>query len=206
MSYSNFTNLELKERFGIEQCFRANLFAHVPPRPVSDWLKSGLERNLSFALAQGTEKARSEFIIAPVFAELRDQSDAKVSVFSGWEFDVDRKRGLSGFCDFLVSRSSYQAALEAPVVTVVEAKREDFERGLTQCGAEMVAARLYNERRKSPVATIHGCVTTGDVWRFLTLRENLVEIDIRSFDISTELERIFGIVWAMAFDEVLVPA
>ena len=67
MSYSSFTNLDLKRQFGVEQIYRTNLFTHIKPRAVSDLLKTVLSENLNFALAQGTEKARSEYIIAPVF-------------------------------------------------------------------------------------------------------------------------------------------
>lgn len=203
MSYSSFTNLELKEKFGVEQIYKMSLFAHIESVPVSDLLKTTLAENLTFALAQGTEKARSEFIIAPVFVELRKQTNAQISIFSGIEFNVEPAQGLSGFCDFLVSRSPYQSALEAPVVVAVEAKRQDFELGTNQCAAEMIAARIYNQKRGVAVREIYGCVTTGDVWRFLVLRENnLIEIESKAFEITKDLEQIVGILRAMTLDEI----
>ncbi len=202
MSYSKFTNLEIKDKFGVEQVYRKGLFAKIPPRPAGKLLEMTLAQNLTFAMAQGTEKARSEFIIAPVFAELRQQADEQISVFSGIEFNVDKKLGLSGFCDFLVSRSPYQSALEVPVVVAIEAKREDFELGINQCLAEMIAARIYNEKRGKPIERIYGCVTIGNVWQFLALQGKLAEIDSTSLDIGEDLERILGILWAMTFDEI----
>lgn len=202
MAYGKFTNLELKQLFGVEQVYRNALFTNVAPRPASGWLQNSLALGVNFALDQDTEKARSEYIIAPVFLELRQQTGARISIFSGIEFNVDQERKLAGFCDFLVSRSPYQAALEAPVVVAVEAKRQDFRRGLTQCVAEMIAARIYNERLGQMIPTIYGCVTTGDVWRFVRLRDNLAEIELATFDITSDLERILGILWAMAFDEL----
>jgi len=41
------------------------------------------------ALAIGTEKARSEMIIAPVLIEVRRQMQRKISLFSGVDFPVD---------------------------------------------------------------------------------------------------------------------
>ena len=202
MAYTDFTTLQLKDKFGVEQKYRTHIFAHLPPRAPSDWLHNALERGVGFALDQDSEKARSDFIMAPVFLELKHQAQSRISIFSGVEFNVDRKLGLSGFCDFLISRSPYQAALEAPVVVAVEAKRQDFKKGITQCTAEMIAARIYNEQRGQAVNEIYGCVTTGDVWRFLRLRENTVEIETASFDIVNDLEQIFGILWAMAVGEV----
>ena len=202
MSYSSFTNLDLKRQFGVEQIYKSNLFTSVTPRPSGNLLREVLAQNLNFALAQGTEKARSEFIIAPVFVELRRQAQEQISIFSGWELTVDIAQGLSGFCDFLISRSPYQSVLEAPIVIAVEAKKEDFEKGITQCIAEMIAARMYNKQFGNAIDEIYGCVTTGDVWRFEKREENLTEIESRAFDITTDLEQILGILWAMTFGEI----
>jgi hypothetical protein len=201
MSYSAFTNLEIKQKFGIEQRFQPHLFARCALRPVSDLLRQTLAENVSFALLQGSEKARSEFIIAPVMVELRKQTQAQVSIFSGVDFEVDRARGLNGICDFLVSRSPYQAALEAPVVVAVEAKQDKFNQGTTQCIAEMIAARIYNEQLEHPVADIYGCVTTGDAWRFLVLRGNYADIDPELIPVG-EIEKIVGILWACAVNQI----
>jgi hypothetical protein len=202
MAYHNFTNLEIKDEFGVEQVFRSGLFERVAPRTASEQLRQMLAKQIPFALAQGSEKARSEYIIAPLFFELREQAGEKISIFSGIRFEVDKKRKLDGWCDFLVSRSPYQSALEAPVVIAVEAKREDFEQGTNQCVAEMIAARIFNDRRKVITRYIHGCVTTGDVWRFLSLREQLALIETTTYDIRDDLDRILGILWAMSFDQI----
>ncbi len=202
MSYSKFTAKELKQQFGIEQIFMEKLFSQTKPRAVNDWLKDYLHETIEFALAQNTEKARSEFIIAPVFLELRRQAEEKISIFSGIEFNVDKKLKLTGACDFLVSRSTYQKVLESPVIIAVEAKRQDFEKGYDQCFAEMIAARIFNEREGKPIERVYGTVTTGDVWRFLMLEGDEALIETVSFDIREDLERILGILWVMAFDEV----
>ena len=201
MSYSNFTTKDLKRIFAVEEVFRHDLFENVQPRAVSSWLTDFLNDNLSFALAQGTEKARSEFIIAPIFVELRRQADRKISIFSGWELNVDAERGLTGRCDFLVSNSPYQADMEAPIVVAVEAKQENFDKGTTQCIAEMIAARIFNEQEKNEVRDIYGIVTTGDAWRFLVLRGQRAEINPKLFSVA-DIEQVFGIIWAMTFNQI----
>jgi hypothetical protein len=35
-------------------------------------------------------------------------------MFSGEDFNVDESQGLNGRCDFLISRSTEQLAIEAP--------------------------------------------------------------------------------------------
>ena len=202
MAYHTFTNLGIKEAFGVGQFFQAGLFEGLPLRPASELLVTLLSKTVDFALAQGSEKARSEYIIAPVFWELREQAKGEISIFSGIKFDVDKKRKLDGWCDFLVSRSPYQSALEAPVVVAVEAKQQNFEQGTNQCLAEMIAARIYNERRQVAAEEIYGCVTTGDAWRFMVLRGERALIDATVLDVREDLEHILGILWAMAFDEV----
>ena len=202
MSYSRFTLKELNQTFGINANFQANLFTEITPRNVSEWLKTSLFHGLELALQQDTEKARSELIISPVFVELRNQADKQISIFSGIEFNVDKALKLTGECDFLISDSPQQMFLSSSVVVAVEAKRQDFEKGYVQCIAEMIAARIFNEREGNPVERVYGTVTTGDVWRFLMLENNRALIETVSFDIREDLERILGILWAMTFDEV----
>lgn len=69
MAYSSFSALDLKNKFGVDQEFVDGLFTQIKPKKASDLLLANLKQNLNFALNQSTEKARSEFIIAPVFAE-----------------------------------------------------------------------------------------------------------------------------------------
>jgi hypothetical protein len=53
----------------------------------------------------------------------------------------------------------------------------DVEAGLGQCAAQMVGARLFNERNGEPPGPVFGCVTTGEVWQFLGLEGALLTID-----------------------------
>lgn len=96
MSYLSFTAKKLKEQFGITQVFEKKLFANVKTIEASKWLRHSLDKNADFAVLQGSEKARSEFIIAPVLAELREIADGKISLFSGIRFDVDKSQKLEG--------------------------------------------------------------------------------------------------------------
>ena len=198
MSYSNFTSRDLKENFGIEQLFKKTGLANAKPRKVSDLLVDNLQRHTNMALSQGLEKARSEFIIAPILAELYDQANNELSLFSGWELNIDAELGLIGRCDFLISRSSNQIYLESPIVVAVEAKQDDFRQGINQCIAEMIAARIFNERDGTGIEKIFGCVTTGDVWRFLILDGKSAIIEEKVFELS-EVEQIIGILWNMSF-------
>jgi len=85
---------------------------------------------VELALAIDTEKARSEFIIAPILIELRSILADGFGLFSGVEFDVDASRGLNGFCDFIPTRSRIQSVITAPVLAIAEAKNDNLRNGL----------------------------------------------------------------------------
>ena len=68
----------------------------------------------------------------PILVEARRLTNERVQLFSGEEFDVDRERGLNGFCDFLFSKSENPFTIDAPVLMLVEAKRGEIETGLGQ--------------------------------------------------------------------------
>lgn len=202
MSYADFTNRELKEKFGVSLQYQDNLFTNVPKRQVSDWLRESIRRNKRMALAQAFEKPRSEFLIAPVLSELYTQAEEQISLFSGWDFNVAPELGLFGRADFLISRSTNQFEMEVPIVVAVEAKQDDFRQGAIQCTAEMIAARIFDERQGILIQRVYGCVATGDGWRFLILNADKSFVDTTIFDVSEDLERILGILWAMSFDEI----
>jgi hypothetical protein len=63
----------------------------------------------------------------------------------------------------------------------VEAKKHDVESGIWQCLAQMTGARIFNERAGQPLPEIFGCVTNGEIWQFLGLKQSLATIDQRRF-------------------------
>ena len=114
MSYSNFTLESVLTVFQLEKVESAGLFSEVEPLSPSAYLTTGLTKKIPLAAAIGTEKARSELIVADVLVELREKFDYRISFFSGIDFSVDVEDNLTGVCDFLVSLSPGQLFLEAP--------------------------------------------------------------------------------------------
>ena len=194
---------ELQDFFGVRQAAKSDLFISIAARPIGDNLRQVIAENMDMALPSGTEKARSEFIIAPILAELRRLADKRISIFSGTEFNVDAAHGLNGRCDFLISRTPYQFLPESPIVVAVEAKQDDFTNGAVHCIAEMIAARIFNQQEGNPTERVYGVITNGELWRFIQLVENTAEIDLDFYELN-ELEKIMGILWAMTFDEITV--
>lgn len=177
MAYSDFKTIsQVTASFDLNMS-QVNLFSEIEGVEPSEYLKITLKRNLKVAFDNDTEKARSEFIIAPLLIELREICQGKISLFSGREFNVDSTQGLNGFCDYILSASEFTLDIVAPVITIVEAKNESTNVGLGECIAEMVAAQRFNQARNKIIESIYGAVTTGRIWRFLKLSGQSVVID-----------------------------
>jgi hypothetical protein len=156
MAYSDFSLRKVKQDFGLSTVEDGRFLPEVEPISPSPVLAGLLEETCPWAIAVGTEKAKSEMIVAPTLLEVKRLLERKISVFSGSDFTVDSSVGLNGVCDFLVSRSPEQFEIEAPVLVLVEAKRDNINSGLGQCIAEMVAAQRFNEAYHHPLPTIYG--------------------------------------------------
>ncbi len=150
-----------------------------------------LENYLPWAIAVGSEKAKSEMIIAPVLLEVKQILQSRISVFSGRDFTVDATVGLNGVCDFLISRSPEQLEIEAPAIVLVEAKRDSLNSGLGQCMAEMIAAQRFNQQNEIHTPTLYGATTSGTAWRFLKLEEKTITIDLTDYALQP-VDRILG--------------
>ena len=196
MAYSNFTLEAVVTTFQLKIVESAALFSEIETVTPSEYLTAGLERKASLATAIGTEKARSELIVADVLVELREHCDRRICLFSGIDFSVDDENGLTGVCDFLVSLSPNQFYLEAPVVILVEAKNADLKLGMGQCVAEMLAAQRFNAERGNDIPCVYGVSTTGIDWLFLKLEGKCLHIDMAIYTIE-RCDRILGILSSM---------
>lgn len=196
MPYSQFTTItKVKEAFNLSTVEGVRFLPEIAPISPSNTLQDYLEETLPIAIATGSEKARSELIIAPVLVEVRRLLNRIVSLFSGEDFTVDESLGLNGRCDFLISRSPEMLAIEAPAVVIVEAKQADLKTGFGQCVAEMVAAQKFNEAKEKSIPTIYGSVSNGVQWQFLKLERQTVTIDLTIYPLPPVEQILSFLVW-----------
>lgn len=191
MAYSDFTLRKVKQAFGLQTVEGGRFLPDIPPLEPSDMLRELIGSYLPWAIAVGSEKAKSEMIVAPILWELKRLLERDMSVFSGRDFTVEPSLGLNGTCDFLISRSPEQLDIEAPAVVLVEAKRDNLNVGLGQCIAEMVAAQLFNQTNHREIPVIYGATTSGTAWRFLKLDDKTVTIDLTDYPLPP-LANILG--------------
>ncbi len=201
MSYSEWTLESVLPAFQLEAVDTVGLFSEIEAVDPTAHLVTALARKAPLAATIGTEKAKSEMIVADVLVDLLEHFDRSISLFSGIDFNVDSENGLTGVCDFLVSLSPRQSLLEAPVIIVVEAKKDDLLIGLGQCVAEMIAAQRFNAEKGNDIQCFYGATTSGTDWKFLKLEGNRLHIDMVIYTIE-RCDRILGILSSMVAQKV----
>lgn len=189
MSYTDFDISKVEKDLNLEVVVKKIDWQLVPIAP-SDWLLKSLEKGEKNAFV--SEKARSEFIVTPILLAVQDLLKDEIQIFSGQNLNVEPGIGLTGECDFILSKTKPTPVLRSPIITLVEAKKNDIELGLGQCIAQMFASLIFNNRSGNDLQTIFGCVTTGETWQFIKLENNLAVIDAERFYLS-EIAEILGV-------------
>jgi hypothetical protein len=200
MAFTDFTPDTVQQKLGITLQL-TELFPKLTPIAVPEWLSGQLFKTRQLALL--SEKSRSEFIVAPVLIAVRDLTAGAVVILSGQRLDVDPARGLNGECDFILSSGLSLPILQPPLLTLVEAKRQDIESAIGQCLAQMVAARMFNEKAGVADHPIYGCVTTGEVWQFLRLMGTAAEIDPDRLYLGNLGSIMAALLWAVGHPATL---
>lgn len=181
MAYPDFTLELLAERFWLRPT-RTDLFPGLTPVAPPPWLSDALARGLRQMFL--TERARAEFLVNPLLLGAQELNPEPLAIYPGQPLNVDPEHGLVGECDYILSATPPLPELLAPVVTILEAKRQDVESGIAQCAAQMLGARLFNARTHRLSDAMNGCVTTGEAWQFLRLTGHRLLIDTRRRYIS----------------------
>ncbi|MGH9836601.1 MAG: hypothetical protein ACREBD_02740, partial [Blastocatellia bacterium] len=113
LSYSDLSLDDLKQAFGLSLDM-LDLFGEIVPVEPDGWLTETLRKGQS--LAPVSEKARAEFIIAPILLFIRDLLHESITLYSGVRFDVAPEKGLKGVCDFIIAKSPPLPTIQAPVL------------------------------------------------------------------------------------------
>jgi hypothetical protein len=188
-----FTLDRVRTDFGITIVTPLDLFGHIPPVPPDPAVLTLINRYRGLAAAIGTEKAKSELIIAPLLGEAWRVGADRLSLLSGVTFNVDPAADLTGVCDFILGYGPQLDFVTNPVLMITEAKNDNVMGGLGQCAAAMVGAQRFNQGRNPQVSDVYGCVSNGAEWKFLRLRGTTLDIDLTSYLID-QPDRILGVI------------
>ncbi|WP_375505317.1 hypothetical protein [uncultured Nostoc sp.] len=139
-----------------------------------EFLQNYLQRNIKL-FNPTAEISIREFMIAPILAEICDQT--KAQLYNEYPINVDEK--LKGTLNYYLHKSNS--------LLVIEAKQSDIRRGFTQLAVELIALGQSLDEQSS---ILFGAVTNGDDWKFGTLnrQQKLITEDIKLYRVSEGLE------------------
>jgi hypothetical protein len=200
MAYSKFTDLKkVIQTFGL-QAERTALFSKKPTLiEPSTWLIETLEIAIE-VLGIDSEKERSERLVHPVLAEIAKINKGEITIYSGHELNVDKSLGLNGECDYLLSLGKKVIQfIDTPVFSVVEAKKQDMELGISQSLAQLIGAQRYNQNDGKNITTLYGATTDGYKWQFIRLRDKQLSIDENTYLLS-DLPILLGVLQSIIDD------
>lgn len=178
-----FSSLSLQEALALVPA--ENLVRWNPagsPRTPSDVLTAVLER-LQFFDLSGSEAGKILLIDALLGEVIPPFKNLKV-----WKGAPLRSDKVFGIADFLIA--PLRAYVEAPLLCVIEAKKDDFDAGRVQCIAEMTAC-LWNNQQKGHAVDVFGIVSNGQGWVFYQLTQSgqVRETDLIAI---SDLPRLLG--------------
>ena len=146
-------------------------------------LKSRITESLPY-VSLTSEAARRELLIAPIMLDLVHYTRAQLRI----EYLLTVTEQLKGALD-------YYLYLKHKFL-VVEAKNADLARGFTQLAVELIALDSWSE---SEEPTLHGAVTTGDIWQFGLLQRQPKQItqDLNLYRVPADLEELLRLLVAI---------
>lgn len=157
-NFSSFGANEALQELQVNELIRWEI--DIPAYQPSPFLPERLRRLENFDLTF-SERAK-ELLIDALCEEVAEQHP-QLKIWKAAPLQSDT---LIGQVDYLVA--ARRAYLATPLLCVVEAKKDDFEKGLAQCLVELKACR-WNYEQAGKQLDVYGSVTSGEVWKFYKL-------------------------------------
>ncbi|NET54994.1 MAG: hypothetical protein F6K47_01935 [Symploca sp. SIO2E6] len=131
-------------------------------------------------LSLTSEMARREFLIAPVLTDVLHYTQATLNV----EYPVAVSNQLKGSLDYLLQNQQ--------IFLVIEAKKEDLERGFVQLAVELMALEQWMESEQT---ILQGAISTGNIWQFgqFNCQSREVTQDLDLYRVPADLEHLLRI-------------
>lgn len=143
-------------------------------QPSSYYLETIKKLKLHFDLLF-SEPAKSLLIDAVLLEAIDKFSQLKI-----WKEAPLKTNALTGVVNYLIAQQG--KVYQAPLLCIIEAKKDDFKQGLAQCLREMYACQLFNQPHDS--FPIYGIITNLRLIKFA--------MKVR-FNSETQLSDILGI-------------
>lgn len=142
---------------------RDEKFMVLQERQISGILREEVDFARNHVAYNRSETALRESLIYPILKEVWKSYLQDLMLWSQepLRYDAD----LSGVPDYIIGPLSPLGrwVVQPPYIVVIEAKRDDPERGWSQCLAALLAAQKLNNL---PELTLYGITTNGRFWEF----------------------------------------
>lgn len=142
-------------------------------------LKTRIEESLP-RLSLTSEIARREFLIAPLLMDVLHYTQATLNV----EYPIAVSNQLKGSLDYLLENGQ--------TFVVIEAKKEDLERGFVQLAIELIALDQWIDSEQT---ILPGAISTGNIWQFGQFDRVLRRVtqDLNLYRVPADLEDLLRI-------------
>ncbi len=182
MAFTSFKNItEVITRYKLYYDVQAFIPTLIPDaRKPSAHLVETLAFNLNETAYSISEAAICESIIYPVLQDVWKAYTAALFLWSHTGIEADGE--LMGIPDYLIAqKSEFGRVLGMPLLTTVEAKKDNFAEGWVQCIAQLIAMQKLNAPKGN--YTLFGIVTNGELWEFAYLHNNELTKNTTAFSI-----------------------
>jgi len=193
MSFSDFKSVQkVADKYNITT-IKGDFTSKSSEFTLNQYFIDDINKGLKLRKSNSSEYFLCEFLISPVLFEVL-KSHQKLNLWSHDCFIETGDIDLSGIPDYIIS---YKGEIEDyeqlifPLLTIADAKKDDFAGGWAQTLAEMIACQKLN---KDSNLNIFGIVTNGTVWEFGILKGDTFIKDDVSYSISFNLNKIAGII------------
>jgi hypothetical protein len=155
-------------------------FIEISDIQIPPYFESEIDLTLTEGIYKNSEYAICETLIYPMLREIWKLYKMDLLLWSHQPLNYDAN--LCGIPDYMVAKRSPMGKifLEKPFLIIVEAKKDNFEEGWSQCIAEMIAAQKINQIS----APVFGIVSTGMIWEFGMLSANHFIKEIKIYTIQ----------------------
>jgi hypothetical protein len=151
---------------------------------LPDQLLRSINVKLLDSLSFRNEATICNKIITPIL-NIVAEHNKPLNVWIEEPFNVAPEKGLAGEPDYLIAPATDYGGMELPPLCIIEAKKQDWDGGWAQALAEMVAASLQGAE------ICYSAVTTGKIWQFGILKNNIFSKDPNQISATRELQLVF---------------
>lgn len=148
---------------------------------ISELLFNNIKSKLLNSLNFRNEATISNKVITPML-DIVAENNKPLNVWIEEPFNVDKDKGLVGEPDYLIAPATDYGGMALPPLCIIEAKKQDWDQGWTQALAEMIAASIKGAK------LCYSVVTTGKIWQFSQLENNIFIKDPNQISATQELQ------------------